>query len=116
MNKKTITIIGSGPAALMLAARLDEQKYEISILEKGAAPGRKFLVAGDGGLNLTHSEPIQDFIGRYTPPEFLADSLKAFTNDDLRKWFNTIGIETFIGTSKRVFPKEGLRPIDVTQF
>lgn len=113
MNKKTITIIGSGPAALMLAARLDEYKFEINILEKGAAPGRKFLVAGDGGLNLTHSEPIQDFIGRYTPPEFLADSLKSFTNDDLRKWFNTIGIETFIGTSKRVFPKEGLRPIDV---
>lgn len=105
--------MGSGPSALMLAAKLDPQKYNIEIYEKGAAPARKFLVAGDGGFNLTHSEPLESFLLKYTPTTFLEKSLRFFSNDELRKWLNNIGIETYIGTSKRVFPKEGIRPIDV---
>src|ERR1700721_2731738 len=69
-NKTKIAIIGSGPSALMLAAQLDETKFEVSIYEKNSAPARKFLVAGSGGFNLTHSEPIEQFIKRYTPSTF----------------------------------------------
>ncbi|HTL80416.1 MAG TPA: TIGR03862 family flavoprotein [Bacteroidia bacterium] len=113
MEKRKIVVIGSGPAALMLAAHLDETKFDIHIYEKNNAAGRKFLVAGDGGFNLTHSEDIETFITRYTPQYFLKDALLKFTNEDLRKWLRSIGIETFVGSSKRVFPIEGIKPIDV---
>ena len=73
--KKSIAIMGSGPSALMLAAKLDPQKYNIEIYEKGAAPARKFLVAGDGGFNLTHSEPLESFLLKYTPNNFLEKSI-----------------------------------------
>ncbi|MBI4947698.1 MAG: TIGR03862 family flavoprotein [Bacteroidetes bacterium] len=111
--KKSIAIIGSGPSALLLAAMLDEKKFNITIYERNAAPARKFLVAGDGGLNLTHSEELETFITRYTPSSFLEKSIRAFTNTDLRNWFKSIGIETYIGTSKRIFPIQGIKPIDV---
>lgn len=111
--KKSIAIIGGGPAALLLAAFLDEKKYTITIYEKNATLGRKFLVAGKGGFNLTHSEPIDDFIERYTPPSFLKEALIGFSNQDLRDWLNSIGIPTFIGTSKRVYPEKGIKPIEV---
>lgn len=111
--KKSIAIIGGGPAALMLAAQLDETKFDVTIYERNAAVGRKFLVAGDGGFNLTHSEELEKFISRYTPSDFLKNSISSFTNDNLRDWLKTIGIETFVGSSKRVFPIEGIKPIDV---
>ena len=111
--KTKIAIIGSGPAGLMLAARLDETKFEVSIYEKNSAPARKFLVAGHGGFNLTHSEPIEQFIKRYTPSSFFEPLLRSFSNTDLQSWFNTIGIPTFTGTSKRVFPQKGIKPIQV---
>ncbi|MGZ3904432.1 MAG: NAD(P)/FAD-dependent oxidoreductase, partial [Bacteroidia bacterium] len=65
--KKNVAIVGGGPAAFMLAATLDEKKFDVTIYEKNFAVGRKFLVAGDGGFNLTHSENINEFISRYTP-------------------------------------------------
>lgn len=111
--KKTISIIGSGPAALMLAAQLDEAKFDVTIYEKNTAPARKFLVAGDGGFNLTHSEEPEAFINRYTPVTLFKNTISNFTNSDLRDWLKRIGIETFIGTSKRVFPLKGIKPIDV---
>ncbi len=111
--KKTVAIIGSGPAALMLAATLNEKIFDATIYEKNFAPARKFLVAGDGGFNLTHSEEIEQFITRYTPPSFLEKSIRSFTNTDLRNWLKQIGIETFVGSSKRVFPEKGIKPIDV---
>ncbi|MBI3511790.1 MAG: TIGR03862 family flavoprotein [Bacteroidetes bacterium] len=110
---KKITIIGSGPAALLLAAFLDGKKFDIHIYEKNSAPGRKFLVAGDGGFNLTHSENIKTFVTRYTPEYFLKPALLDFTNEDLRKWLLSMGIATFIGTSKRIFPEKIIKPIDV---
>jgi uncharacterized flavoprotein (TIGR03862 family) len=113
MKKPIIAIIGSGPSALALAAFLDEKKFDIAIYEKNFAPARKFLVAGDGGFNLTHSEPLDQFLTRYTPASFLEKSLRVFSNEDLRKWLYTIGIKTYTGSSKRVFPVEGIRPIDV---
>jgi uncharacterized flavoprotein (TIGR03862 family) len=110
---KTVAIIGGGPSALMLAAMLDEKKYQVHIYEKNAAVGRKFLVAGDGGFNLTHSETVDAFVERYTPQGFLEESLRAFTNQDLCKWLSGIGIETYTGSSKRIFPVKGIKPIEV---
>lgn len=111
--KRSVSILGGGPAALMLAYTLDETKFDVTIYEKNFAPGRKFLVAGDGGFNLTHSEEIDKFVSRYTPTSFVEKSIRAFTNDDLRAWLKKLGIETFVGSSKRVFPVQGVKPIDV---
>lgn len=113
MSKQNITIIGGGPASLMLACSLDASKFNISIYEKNAALGRKFLVAGKGGFNLTHSEKIEQFIERYHPKQFIEPFLKHFSNSDFRDWLKSIGIETYVGTSKRVFPVKGIKPIEV---
>jgi uncharacterized flavoprotein (TIGR03862 family) len=111
--KKTIAIIGGGASALMLAAQLNENKFDVSIYEKNGTLGRKFLVAGDGGFNLTHSEEAEQLILKYVPSYFFAKTIKSFSNVDLRKWLSSIGIETFVGSSKRVFPVKGIKPIDV---
>ena len=111
--KKSVSIIGGGPAALILAALLDFEKYNVTIYEKNKTLGRKFLVAGKGGFNLTHSEPIDEFIKRYTPTDFLEKSLLNFNNQDLRNWLKNIGIPTYVGSSKRVYPEKGIKPIAV---
>jgi uncharacterized flavoprotein (TIGR03862 family) len=111
--KKTVSIIGGGAAAITLAAFLNNQKFEVTIFEKNKALGRKLLVAGKGGFNLTHSEPITSFIERYTPPSFLKEVLLQFTNNDLRDWLYSIGVPTYVGSSKRVYPNKGIKPIAV---
>src|SRR6187549_1164362 len=111
--KKSIAIIGGGPAALMLAATLDEAIFDVTIYERNVAPARKFLVAGDGGFNLTHSEELEQFILRYTPSSYLERSLRSFSNNDLRNWLKQIGIETYVGSSKRIFPVKDIKPIRV---
>ena len=111
--KKSIAIIGGGASALMLASQLDSTIFEVTIYERNNAVGRKLLVAGDGGFNLTHSEELEQFISRYTPSSFLEKSLRKFSNTYLIDWLKSIGIETYIGTSKRVFPLKGIKPIDV---
>ncbi len=111
--KKSVSIIGGGPSALVFAAFLDPKKYRVTIYEKNKTVGRKFLVAGKGGFNLTHSEPINQFIQRYTPTGFLDKALLNFTNVDFSHWLDQIGIPTYIGSSKRIYPKEGIKPIEV---
>ncbi|RKS93804.1 hypothetical protein BC952_1649 [Flavobacterium limicola] len=111
--KKSVSIIGGGPAALILAALLDCNKFKVTIYEKNKTLGRKFLVAGKGGFNLTHSEPIRELIARYTPPHFLEKALLDFDNEDFRQWIDSIGIPTYIGSSKRVYPESGIKPITV---
>ena len=111
--KKQIAIIGGGPAALMLAAHLDELKFDVVIYEKNTALGRKFLVAGDGGFNLTHSENTDAFINKYTPASFFQTLINTFSNTDLINWLKAIGIDTFVGSSKRVYPIYGIKPINV---
>ena len=113
MSKKSIAIIGGGASALMLACSLDGNKYTISVFEKNAALSRKFLVAGKGGFNLTHSEDHTQFANRYHPKEFIEPFLNHFSNADFREWLRSIGIETYVGTSKRVFPVKGIKPIEV---
>jgi len=111
--KKQIAIIGGGPSAFLLAAFLDPNKFTVTIYEKNKTTGRKFLVAGKGGFNLTHSEPIQKLITRYTPSDFLEQALLHFTNTDFIKWLESIGIPTYIGSSNRVYPNKGIKPIEV---
>jgi hypothetical protein len=97
----------------MLAAQLDTDKYQVTIYEKKKAVGRKFLVAGEGGLNLTFNAPLDELINQYYPSDFIAPILQQFTNEDLRSWFKSLDIPTFLGSSNRVFPAKELKPIDV---
>jgi|TARA_B110000902_G_scaffold61752_1_gene72958 hypothetical protein len=111
--KKTISIIGGGTSSFLLAAFLNTEKYEVTIYEKNKTAGRKFLVAGKGGFNLTHSETVLELIERYTPNDFLKEALLHFTNDAFINWLHTLNIPTYVGTSQRVYPKEGIKPITV---
>jgi len=111
--KKSVAIIGGGPSAFLLGAFLDADTFDVTIYEKNKTSGRKFLVAGKGGFNLTHSEPIEQLIKRYTPTSFLEEALLNFTNSDFRDWLVQIGIPTYIGSSKRVYPTAGIKPIEV---
>ena len=111
--KKTISIIGGGASALMFACSIDTGKYDVTLYEKNKTLGRKFLVAGDGGLNLTYSENSAQFENRYTPKEFILPALARFSNIDFVNWLEGIGISTFVGTSNRIFPKKGIKPIEV---
>lgn len=110
---KNIRIIGGGPAALMLVAQLDTEKYKVTLCEKKKAMGRKFLVAGEGGLNLTYNSSLEKLINHYFPSEFMDPIIRQFTNEDLISWFNYHGVPTFIGSSNRVFPDLELKPIEV---
>jgi uncharacterized flavoprotein (TIGR03862 family) len=115
MNNKIpkIVIVGGGPSALIFASMIDTSTYEVHLYEQNNTLGRKFLVAGKGGFNLTHSEEIDKMKERYTPNYFLEKSLVQFSNKDLINWFQRIGIETFIGSSKRVYPLNSIKPIEV---
>ncbi len=105
--KKTVTIIGGGPAGLMAAEALSQAGMAVDVYDAMPSVGRKFLLAGIGGLNITHSEPYDAFCLRYGPERHdLQASLDCFTPDNLRHWTNDHGIETLVGTSGRVFPKE----------
>lgn len=102
-----VVVVGGGPAGLMAAESLADSGHRVQIHEAMPAAGRKFLVAGHGGLNLTHSEPIARFIARYgSRAAFMAPFIQRFTPGDLRGWADALGADTFVGTSGRVFPKE----------
>ena len=107
MTQKTIAIIGGGPAGLMAAERLAQAGFRVDLYDAMPSVGRKFLLAGKGGLNLTHSEPLPRFISRYgKDAERFAPWLEAFGPEQLRAWAAGLGVETFVGTSGRVFPQE----------
>ena len=111
--RKTVSIVGGGAAALMLACELDFTKFDVTLYEKNKQLARKFLVAGDGGFNLTHSENEAKFISRYTPSFFLQSAFTHFSNTHFIYWLKQLGVETFVGTSGRIFPLKGIKPIDV---
>ena len=102
----SIIIIGAGPAGLIAAETLLARGVQVNIYDAMSSAGRKFLLAGKGGLNLTHSEEYEKFISRYgEQSETLKPYLDVFTPQNLRDWAQELGIETFIGSSGRVFPK-----------
>lgn len=104
-STKMIAIIGAGPAGLMAAERLAGMGYAVHVYERMPSPARKFLMAGRGGLNITHSENMDDFTRRYGDADpRLIDAIKNFTPEDLRGWCHDLGQETFVGSSGRVFP------------
>jgi uncharacterized flavoprotein (TIGR03862 family) len=104
LTNASAVIIGAGPAGLRAAEVIAEKGIRPTIFEQKASPGRKLLVAGRGGLNITHCEALEDFATRYNPPDRWPDLLAYFSPDDLRKWFARLGVDTFVGTSGRVFP------------
>ncbi|WP_271614351.1 NAD(P)/FAD-dependent oxidoreductase [Bradyrhizobium sp. CCBAU 51627] len=101
-----VAVIGAGPAGLMAAEVLASGGAHVTIYDAMPSAGRKFLMAGRGGLNLTHSEPLADFLTRYreAAPR-LRRAVEAFPPDALRDWSAALGQPTFIGSSGRVFPK-----------
>lgn len=101
-----IHVIGAGPAGLMAAERLARGGAQVVVHEAMPSVARKLLMAGRGGLNLTHSEPPERFVERYGPAQGLVEGwLAAFTAADLRAWADDLGAATFIGSSGRVFPR-----------
>jgi uncharacterized flavoprotein (TIGR03862 family) len=101
-----LAIIGGGPAGLMAAEVGSVHGLQVELFDAKPSVGRKFLVAGKGGLNLTHAEPFDDFIARYGERRAeLEPILRAFGPDALRSWLHELGFETYVGSSGRVFPK-----------
>ena len=103
----TLAVIGGGPAGLMAAEVARAAGVEVELFEAKGSVGRKFLIAGKGGLNLTHSEPMPAFARRYREREAeVAAWLRDFDADALRAWARGLGVETFVGSSGRVFPTD----------
>ncbi len=104
---QNVAIIGGGPAGLMAAEVLSQAGVQVDLYDAMPSVGRKLLLAGIGGLNITHSEDYQKFCARYGAEQaLLQPSLDQFPPEALRTWVRTLGIDTFVGTSGRVFPKE----------
>ncbi|MET0383040.1 MAG: TIGR03862 family flavoprotein [Burkholderiaceae bacterium] len=102
-----VAVVGAGPAGLMAADVLQAQGVAVHVFDAMPSAGRKFLLAGIGGMNLTHSEPLPEFRARYAPrAQALAPALDAFGPDQVRAWADGLGIATFVGTSGRVFPTD----------
>jgi len=100
-------VVGGGPAGLMAAEVLSQAGVQVDVYDAMPSVGRKFLLAGKGGLNLTHSEPHDAFAARYGQRRaFVEPMLQAFGAPQLREWARGLGIETFVGSSGRVFPTD----------
>jgi uncharacterized flavoprotein (TIGR03862 family) len=103
----TIVIIGGGPAGLMAAEAAAAAGATVELYDAMPSVGRKFLLAGKGGLNLTHSEPIEPFLSRYGQQRaFIEPAIRSFPPNALRDWAREMGVNTFVGTSGRIFPTD----------
>jgi uncharacterized flavoprotein (TIGR03862 family) len=107
MQNIPVAIIGAGPAGLMAAEVLSNAGVEVYVFDAMPSAGRKFLLAGIGGLNITHSEPLDSFITRYYErKDVLAQQIKAQPATEIGAWCQGLGIDTFVGSSGRVFPTD----------
>lgn len=103
----SVAVVGGGPAGLMASETLANAGVRVDVYDAMPSVGRKFLLAGRGGLNLTHSEPAAAFRARFGPREAQVSAwLEDFDAQALRAWADALGVETFVGSSGRVFPKE----------
>src|ERR1043166_6550804 len=103
---RSVLVVGGGPAGLRAAEVAVETGARVIVCDAQRSVGRKFLVAGRGGLNLTPGEAVENFPARYVDqPERWRDLLSEFGPDDLRAWATRLGVETYVGTSGRVFPR-----------
>jgi uncharacterized flavoprotein (TIGR03862 family) len=101
----TAVVVGAGPAGLMAAEVLSSHGVAVHVYDAMPSVGRKFLLAGRGGLNLTHAEPLDRFVTRLRPSEpRLQAMVRAFAPDAMRAWAQDLGVSTFVGSSGRVFP------------
>src|SRR5947209_19076234 len=99
-----VLVVGGGPAGLRAAEVASAEGARVILCDAQPSVGRKFLIAGRGGLNLTHGEPVGNFPQRYGSEEDRwRDLLTDFAPDDLRRWAADVGTETYVGTSGRVF-------------
>lgn len=107
ISSSRVAIVGGGPAGLMAAEAASANGIKVDLYDAMGSVGRKFLLAGKGGLNLTHGEPFERFVKRYGERrEEVARWLRAFDADALRDWARGLGVETFVGSSGRVFPAD----------
>src|SRR5579862_5299300 len=105
-SKNDATVIGAGPAGLMATEVLAQGGAGVTVFDAMPSAGRKFLMAGRGGLNLTHSEPLPQFLARYREAApALEAAITAFPPTALRDWSAALGQPTFVGSSGRVFPQ-----------
>ncbi len=103
----SVAIIGAGPSGLMAAEVLSQAGIKVDIYDAMPSAGRKFLMAGKGGLNITHSEPYAQFLSRYgASSSHLKPILDGFSPETLTDWVHGLGIKTFVGSSGRVFPED----------
>lgn len=100
----TVAIIGAGASGLMAAEVLSARSVEVHVFEQMPTAGRKILMAGKTGLNISHNEPLDDFVTRYTPSDVMAKFVREFHAEDIRAWMNGLGIDSYVGSSGRIFP------------
>lgn len=103
---KRIAIIGAGPAGLMAAEVLSQYDYQIDVFEQKPSAARKFLMAGKTGLNISHAEPIDTFIQRYDHAAWLSPWVRHWDAQWIQDWMKGLGIESYVGSSGRIFPTE----------
>ncbi len=107
LSAKSVAVIGGGPAGLMAAEVLIQGGVRVDLYDAMPSVGRKFLMAGKGGMNITHSETMEPFLSRYSARRAqIKPLLDAFGPEALREWVHDLGIATFVGTSGRVFPTD----------
>jgi len=107
MMNVDVAVIGAGPAGLMAAEVLSSAGFSVHVFDAMPSVGRKFLLAGKGGLNMTHAETLDAFIGRFGPQSKVVRTwLEAWGPEAVRSWAHGLGIETFVGSSNRVFPTD----------
>ena len=112
MKNKSVAIIGTGPSGLMAGTVLAEKGWNVTFFDHKKAPARKFLVAGHGGFNLTNTDSLSSFIEKFDR-QHIRDAVANFTNDNFRAFLQKIGVETYAGSSGKVFPIKGIKPIMV---